>query len=150
MSNCHKNVPNNVSLSHCYAQLYSYILISKVNVCLNLVEMHMKWFKTVYFIFFTFCRPVYWLMRSWQLAVMSCACQLINYTLTTEENVGNVRLCACCNPFPFTLNEFYHNTQPNNFEFSHKAILRICIMKNINLQVSCKWNHFAYWNLCKL
>ena len=64
---------------------------------------------------------------------MSCACQLINYTLATEENVGNIPVCACCNRFPV-----YHNTQPNTFEYSHKVqvfqgkisvILPICIMK---------------------
>ena len=31
---------------------------------------------------------------------MSCACKLINYTLATEENVGNVRVCACWYRFP--------------------------------------------------
>ena len=33
---------------------------------------------------------------------MSCACQLITYTLAVEENVCNVRVCACCNHFPIT------------------------------------------------
>ena len=32
----------------------------------------------------------------------SCACQFVNYTLATEENVGNLRVCACCNHFPIT------------------------------------------------
>ena len=32
----------------------------------------------------------------------SCVCQLINYTLATEENVGNIPVCACCNHFPIT------------------------------------------------
>ena len=41
-----------------------------------------------------------------------------NYTLATEENVGNIPVCACWNHFPITcINEFYHNTQPNNFEY---------------------------------
>ena len=52
---------------------------------------------------------------------MSCACQLINYTLATEENVGNVRVCACCNRFQITWNVFYHNTQLKNFEYSLKV-----------------------------
>ena len=42
---------------------------------------------------------------------MSCVCPLINYTLATEENVRNVRVCACCNHFPITWNKFYRNTQ---------------------------------------
>ena len=29
------------------------------------------------------------------------------------------------------------------------AILRSCIMKKINLEVTCKRNRFGYWNLCK-
>ena len=29
------------------------------------------------------------------------------------------------------------------------AILRSCIMKKINLEVTCKWNCFGYWNSCK-
>ena len=42
--------------------------------------------------------------------------------------------------FQFTWNEFYYNTQPNNFEYSHKAqvfqgkisaILPICIIKKM-------------------
>ena len=40
--------------------------------------------------------------RSWVMAVMSCACQLVNYTLATEENAGILRVCACCNHFPIT------------------------------------------------
>ena len=93
---------------------------------------------------------------------MSCACQLINYMLATEENFRNVQVCACCNHFPITCNEFYHNTQPNNFEYCTRyifqrlflgkisAILSICIMKkNNNLEVLCKWKHIGFWNLCK-
>ena len=52
------------------------------------------------------------LMLTWRFAVMSCVCPLINYTLATGENVRNVRVCACCNHFLITWNEFYHNTQP--------------------------------------
>ena len=51
----------------------------------------------------------------------ACLCHLINYTLATEENVDNVRVCAGCNHFPITLNEFYHNIHPNTFEYSHKV-----------------------------
>ena len=29
------------------------------------------------------------------------------------------------------------------------AILLICIMKKINLEVTCKWNRLGYWNSCK-
>ena len=43
---------------------------------------------------------------------MSCVRPLINYTLATEENVRNGGVCACCNYFPITWNEYYHNTQP--------------------------------------
>ena len=102
------------------------------------------------------------LMRTWWLAAMSCACQLLNYTLATEYNVGNVRVCACCNHFPITWNEFYYNTEPNNFEFSHKVhfskgfflgkisrFYRSALWKKSNLEVSCKWNSFGYWNSCK-
>ena len=32
----------------------------------------------------------------------SYECQLFNYTLATEDNVGNVRVCTCCNHFPIT------------------------------------------------
>ena len=76
---------------------------------------------------------------------MSCACQLINYTLAAEENVGNIPVCASCNHFPITSNEFYRNTQSNNLEYSHKvqvfqgnisAILPICIMKKIKSKSS--------------
>ena len=62
---------------------------------------------------------------------MSCVCQLINYTLATEEYVSNVRNCACCYHFPITSNEFYHNTQPNNFEYSHKVHFSEFFRKNI-------------------
>ena len=87
-----------------------------------------------------------------------CAFQLINYMLATEENVRIVWVCACFNHFPITWNEFYHNTQPKNlnirtmyifqrvFEGKH---LPICIMKKINLEVSCKRYRFGYWDSCK-
>ena len=52
---------------------------------------------------------------------MSCACQLVNNTLATEKNVGNLRVCEGCNHFQITRNEFYHNSHPNNFEYSHKV-----------------------------
>ena len=53
------------------------------------------------------------------------------------------------------------HTTRNNFEYSHKvhfskgilrkilAILRSCIMKKINLEVTCKRHRFGYWNSCK-
>ena len=89
-------------------------------------------------------------------------CPLINYALATEENVRNLLFCACCNHLPITSNEFYHNTQPKTIsKYSHKvhvskgflgkisAILPICIMKKINLEVTCKRNRYGYWNSCK-
>ena len=42
--------------------------------------------KVFFFYFLSECV----LMRMWQFAVMSCVCPLINYTLATEENVGNL------------------------------------------------------------
>ena len=114
------------------------------------METHV-WLKAFFVYFLWMCVS----MHTWWLVVMSCACQLINYTLATEENVGNIQVCACCNHFPITWNEFYDNTQPNNFEYLHKvqvfqgkksAILLICIMKKPNLEVPCKRNCFGYWN----
>ena len=61
--------------------------------------------------FFVYFLSACVLMRTWRFAVMSCVCPLINYTLATEENVRNVRVCACCNHFPITWNKFYRNTQ---------------------------------------
>ena len=102
------------------------------------------WLKTLFFVYFLSACV---LMRTWWLAVMSSTCQLINYTLATEENICHAWVCTFWNPFPITWNEFYHNIQPNNFEYSHKVhfsksffsgkistILPICIMKKkINL-----------------
>ena len=62
-------------------------------------------------IFFVYFLSACVLMRTWRFAVMSCVCPLINYKLATEENVRNVRVCACCNHFPITWNKFYRNTQ---------------------------------------
>ena len=44
------------------------------------------------------CIDEYVMMGSYVL----CVCQLVNYTLATEENVGNLRVWACCNHFPTT------------------------------------------------
>ena len=114
--------------------------------------------KTFSFVYFLLA---FVLMHTWWLAVMTCACQLINYTLATEENLGNEPVCACCNHFPITWNELFHNIQPSNFEYSHKVhFSKSFFRKNIgdftdlhnekkNLEVPCKRNHFGYWNLCK-
>ena len=110
---------------HCLEQLYSCI------ACLNIWCL-VKTLKT----FFVYFLSAFVSMHMWWLAVISCAL----HTLATEENVGNIPVCACCNHFPFTWNEFYHNTKPNNCEYSHKVqvfqgkisgILPIDIMKNI-------------------
>ena len=44
---------------------------------------------------------------------MSCACQIINIRLATEENVGNVRVWACCNHLSFitTPNQMISNVR---------------------------------------
>ena len=59
-------------------------------------------------------------------------------------------------------NNFYHNTQPNNFEFSYEVnFSKSFFRKNIgnftdlpnkkksNLEVPCKQNRFGKWNSCK-
>ena len=121
MSHCHKMSRKIVSLSHCLEQLlYLCILFSYVKACLIFGgdACESAWLKTVCLFYFLWANA---LMRTWRLAVISGGCQLINYTLATEENVGNVRVCACCNHILMTGNEFYHNTQPNSFECSHKV-----------------------------
>ena len=92
---------------------------------------------------------------------MSCVCPLINYTIATEENVCNVRVCAICNQFPITWNEFYLNTQPETISYiCTRYIFQMVFRENIrdftelhnekiNLEVMCKQNCFDYWNSCK-
>ena len=93
---------------------------------------------------------------------MSCVCLLINYTLATEGNVRYIQVCACCNHFPITLNEFYHTTEPETISnictrYIFQMVFRENIgdftdlhnEKKINLDVTCKRNRFGYWNSCK-
>ena len=111
-------------------------------------------------IFFVYFLSACVLMRTWRFAVMSCVCPLINYTLATEENVRNVRVCACCNHFPITWNK-WHPTR-NNFEYSHKVRFSKVFLrekigdftdlhneKKINLEATFKRNRLGYWNSCK-
>ena len=143
----HKNVPNIVSLSHCLEQLFSCILTviyvkakkRRMRQCFR--EGHALYWKKMWF--FVYFLSVCVLMRTWRFAVMSCVCPLINYTLATEENVRNVRVCACCNHLPITWNKFCCNTQLetiSNIRTRYifkgvlgkiSAILPICIMKKI-------------------
>ena len=60
MSHCHKNVPDIVSVSHCWEHNNSCILISYVKACLNIVWRHMWKRMTLNFFFFTSCGHVYW------------------------------------------------------------------------------------------
>ena len=111
----HKNVPNIVSLSHCLEQLFSCILTviyvkakkRRMRQCFR--EGHALYWKKMWFFVYFLSACV--LMRTWRIAVMSCVRPLINYTLATEENVCNLRVCACCNHFPITWNKFYRKTQ---------------------------------------
>ena len=150
----HKNVPNIVSLSHCFEQLYSCIFNSYVKAYLNI------WWRRMYglkLFWFTSCRRVYRCVRDdWQLCFVRVNSLITHLQL---KKFGNIPVCACCNHFPITWNEFYHITEPNNFEYSHKvlyifygkisAILLIFILKKSNLEVPCKRNRFGYWNSCK-
>ena len=86
---------------------------------------------------------------------MSCACRLINYTLTTEENVGNVLVCALSNYLEMhsttTPNQTILNVRTRYMYISQRDFFRKNIgdftdlhMKKINLEVSCKRNCFGY------
>ena len=112
--------------------------------------------------FFVYFLSACVLMRTWRFAVMSCVCPLINYTLATEENVRNVRVCACCNHFPITWNKFYCNTQLETISnictrYIFQRFFRENIgdftdlhnEKKINLEVTFKRYRFGYWNSCK-
>ena len=44
---------------------------------------------------------------------------------------------------------FAQGTFSKSFLGKISAILPICIMQKFNLEVSCKGNHFGYWNQCK-
>ena len=66
-------------------------------------------------------------------AYLGCWCPLINYTLATEENIRNIRVCACCNHFPITWNEFYHNTQPETISnICTRYIFQMFFRENIS------------------
>ena len=113
-------------------------------------------------IFFVYFLSACVLMRTWRFAVMPCVCPLINYTLATEENVRNVRVCACYNHFPITWNKFYDNTQLETISnIRTRYIFQSFFRENIgdftdlhnekknNLEVTFKRYRFGYWNSCK-
>ena len=93
---------------------------------------------------------------------MSCACQLINCTLTNEENVCNVIKSAHV-AITFQLLEMSSITTPDqtisnistryNFQFFFRENIDdfsdLDNEKKINLEVLCKQNLFGYWNFCK-
>ena len=145
----HKNVPNIVSLSYCLEQLYSCIFNSYVKLCLNI------WWRSMYglkLFWFTLCWRVYrCICDDWQL------CLLRVNSLITHLQLQKMLIKYQSAHVAITFH-FYHNTQPNIFEYLHKVqvfqgkksgILPICIMKQINLEVPCKQNRFGYWNSCK-
>ena len=71
-------------------------------------------------------------MRTWWFAVTSCVGPLNNYTLATEENLRNVGVCASCNHFPISWNEFYHNTQPETItNICTRYIFQMVFRENI-------------------
>ena len=83
---------------------------------------------------------------------MSCACQLIDYTLATEEM--SVIYQSAHVAITFQLLEMSSITTPNQiisniFYGKILAILLIFILKKSNLEVPCKRNRFGYWNSCK-
>ena len=105
-----------MSRSHCLEQLFSciltviYVKAKKRRMWQCFREGHALYWKKMWFFCLLpvgVCIDVYVMIRSYVL----CVCPLINYTLATEENVPNVRVCACCNHFPITWNKFYRNTQ---------------------------------------
>ena len=104
------------------------------------------------------CIDAYVTIGSYVLCVSThylrtCNCLQVKKMLIMYESAHDL--------FSITRNEFYHNTHPNDFaclqkvQFSKSVfgtismILPICIMKKINLKISCKWNHSGFWNLCK-
>ena len=112
------------------------------------------------FFLFTSCRRVYWCVRDY--SQLCLVCPLINYTLATEENVCDVRVCEWSNHSPFTWNEFYHNTQPETisnirtryifqsfFRENKGDFTKLHNGKKISLEVTCKRNRLGYWNLSK-
>ena len=123
---------NSLSIVHAQTVAQKAIKISQISshsvtawgncipVFLTIMSRHVLifWWRLIFLVYFLSACV---LMRTWWFAVMSCACQLVNYTLATEDNGNNVRVCARCSHFAIIWNEFYHNTQPNNFEFSLKV-----------------------------
>ena len=90
---------------------------------------------------------------------MSCACQVINYTLATEENVGNIPVCAIV-AITFQLLEMSSITTPNQtisnirtgYKFSRENISDFTDLHNEKNQIwkfSVNGIVFGYWNSCK-
>ena len=162
----HKNVPNIVSLSHCLEQLFycisTVIYVKAKKRCMRQCfrEGHALYWKKMWFFLFTSCRHVYWCVRdNSQLCLLRVHSY---YTLGTEENVRNVRVCACCNHFPIIWNKFYRNTKLETIlnirtRYIFQRVFRENIgdftdlhnEKKINLEVTFKRNRFGYWNSCK-
>ena len=111
------------------------------------------------------CRRVYWYAcEDSQLCLVCVHSSITRLQLKkmSLENVCNVLVCTWCNHFRNYLKWVLSQT-PNQKQFriftqgtlfkgflgKISAILRSCIVKKINLEVTCKRDCFGYWNSCK-
>ena len=147
----HKNGPNIVSLSHSLEQLYSCIL----TVIYVKAKRRRMWIFFAYFLW----GCVYRCVRE-----NSQLCQVFVHSLITclQLKKMSVMYESAHVAITFQLLEMSSITTPNQKQFrilaqgtffkgfwgEISAILPICIIKKINLEVTFKRNHFGYWNSC--